>query len=247
MNSDIVQTVARNLQSVRQRIAAAAERAGRAPEEVRLVAVTKYVDLETVRALLAAGQLDLGESRVQQLVKRAEALGSADAELLEPLPAEDRTPRWHMIGHLQRNKVRHLLTCCRIVHSLDSVRLANELEHQAARTGRSVEVFIELNVAGEATKSGAPVEELPALAETVAGCDHLRLVGLMTMAPLVPDPEQTRPCFARLRELLDELHARSLAGRDCIHLSMGMSNDYEVALEEGATVVRIGSALFAGL
>jgi len=236
-----------NLERVRERIAAACQRAGRRPDEVRLVAVTKYADLDTVRALLAAGVRELGENRVQQLAARATALGAADAGLWDALPADEPRPRWHMIGHLQRNKVKLLLGYSRIVHSLDSVRLTEELEKQAARAGLGVDAFLEFNLAGEASKSGAAPVDAERLAEAVAACPHLRLHGLMTMPPFDPDPEAARPYFVQLRELLERLRRQGLVPQQCRHLSMGMSIDYAVAVEEGATFVRIGTALFEGL
>jgi pyridoxal phosphate enzyme (YggS family) len=233
-----------NVEQVRANIAEACRRSGRNPADVRLVAVTKYADLETVRALLEAGVRELGENRVQQLVERADALGATNANLFDPEPA---LPRWHMIGHLQRNKVKALLRHSRILHSLDSLRLAKELEDQAARRELTVDAFLELNVAGEQAKSGAPVAEASALAEAVCHHPHIRLHGLMTMPPFDPDPEAARPHFARLRELLEQLQRQGAVGPDCVHLSMGMTIDYAVAVEEGATFVRIGSALFEGI
>jgi pyridoxal phosphate enzyme (YggS family) len=235
-----------NLERVRATIAEACRRSSRDPAEVRLVAVTKYADLDTVRALLAADVSDLGENRVQQLVARAETLGAANIDLFTPEPATS-VPRWHMIGHLQRNKVKTLLRHTRILHSLDSVRLAKELEKQAETLEVTVDTFLELNLAGEEAKSGAPEADALELAEAVSQCTHLRLHGLMTMPPFDPDPEKARPYFARLRELLGELQQRGAVGPPCIHLSMGMTIDYAVAIEEGATFVRIGSALFEGI
>ena len=164
-----------------------------------------------------------------------------------PHRAGKAPPIWHMIGHLQRNKVRSLLRRVRIVQSLDSVRLAAELENEAARIGKTVDVLAEINVAGEEAKSGAPADMAEELAARAAECAHLRLCGLMTMAPYDPDPEQARPHFAALRELLEQFRQRGTVPPDCTHLSMGMSGDYEVAVEEGATVVRVGSVLLEGV
>lgn len=240
--------LARNLGTVRENIASACRRRGRSPDEVLLVAVTKSVDPDVIRALLALGIRDLGESRVQQLVRRAGLIGSAPHGLDHPLPPDAGTPpRWHMVGHLQRNKVKAALEHARIIHSLDSIRLAEEIEHQAARGGFTVEALLEVNVSGETSKQGVHPAELRPLVEHVRGLPHIRLRGLMTMAPLEADPQATRPHFARLRELLGELRREGLAGPECAHLSMGMTNDYAVAVEEGATIVRIGSALFAGI
>ncbi|MFQ5807906.1 MAG: YggS family pyridoxal phosphate-dependent enzyme [Phycisphaerae bacterium] len=237
----------RNLAQVRATIAGACGRSGRDPTAVRLVAVTKYAELDTIRALLEAGVWELGENRVQQLTARAQALGAANVNLFAPDPVAVGVPRWHMVGHLQRNKVKALLRHTRILHSLDSLRLAKELEKQAEKLAVTLDAFLELNVAGEQAKSGAPVTEAVALAEAVRECPHIRLHGLMTMPPFDPDPEAARPHFARLRALLEQLQRCGTVGSDCVHLSMGMSIDYAVAVEEGATFVRIGSALFEGI
>jgi pyridoxal phosphate enzyme (YggS family) len=236
----------KNLAQIRATIVEACRRSGRDPDDVRLVAVTKYVDPDMIRALLEVGVRDLGENRVQQLAGRASALGQDNLNLFAPEPAT-AAPRWHMIGHLQRNKVKALLRHTRILHSLDSIRLSSEIEKQAEKLELTVDAFLEINVAGEQAKSGAPVDEAAAIAEAVAACPHIRLHGLMTMAPFDPDAQVARPYFARLRELLEQLRRSGAAGPDCGHLSMGMSSDYTVAVEEGATFVRVGSSLFEGL
>lgn len=236
-----------NLASVRARIADACRRSGRQPQAVRLVAVTKYVGLDVVRALLACRQRDLGENRVQQLLERETALGGC-AGLLDQddAPGETR-PRWHMIGHLQRNKVRKLIERVRIIHAIDSERLADEIERRAGESGVRIDGLIEVNTSGEASKYGVAPDALDALAARLANFQHLTLRGLMTMAPVVRQPEQARPFFARLRELLGGLGERGVVGAGCDQLSMGMSGDFEVAVEEGATLVRIGSLLYEGL
>jgi pyridoxal phosphate enzyme (YggS family) len=244
---DVNRRLRDNLERVRATIAEACRRSARSPDDVRLVAVTKYVDLEIARTLLEAGVHDLGENRVQQLVSRAEALGAANLGLLDTEPPERGVPRWHMIGHLQRNKVRNLLRYTRILHSLDSLRLAEELEKQAEKQDLTVDAFLEVNVAGEESKSGAPLSGAPAIADAIMRSAHITLRGLMTMAPFASDPEDARPYFARLRELLEQLRRDGAVGPDCVHLSMGMTIDYAVAIEEGATFVRIGSALFEGI
>ena len=236
-----------NLDRLRETIASACRTADRDPADVRLVAVTKYASLDAVRALLAAGVFDLGENYVQQLVQRAQELGSADGGLTEETPEQPRRPRWHMIGHLQRNKVKPLLKYVRILHSLDSVRLAEELEKQAARNEEMIDVFLEINMAGENSKSGAPPADADVIAEAATRAVHLRLRGLMTMAPYDLEPETVRPYFASLRELLENLRRKGTVGPECVHLSMGMTNDYAVAIEEGATIIRVGSALFEGV
>jgi pyridoxal phosphate enzyme (YggS family) len=223
-----------NLRLLEEEIAASAEGAGRAPESIQLLAVTKYVDSEVIRLLYQSGVRDVGESRVQPLVAKA-----ADLEDLDGL-------RFHLIGHLQRNKARRALEVAASIHSLDSPRLVTELESRLeVLAWRCPELYVEVNISGEDQKTGLPVAELPALLSKVAACPHLdpALRGLMAMAPYHPDPERARPCFRRLRELRDEMQERGLlpAGAG---LSMGMSGDFRVAIEEGATVVRVGSRIF---
>jgi pyridoxal phosphate enzyme (YggS family) len=227
--------LAANLALVRERIAAAAQSAGRLPEEVRLVAVTKYVDAATTRLLVDAGCHDLGESRPQQLWEKAASL-------------EDLPIRWHMIGHLQRNKVRRTLPLVHLVHSGDSVRLLEEFDRErAAAAAEPLPVLLEVNVSGEAAKGGFRPEELPAQVETLVGLKHLEIRGLMAMAALTDDPAAARADFAKLRAFRDRLR-REWHGRFALDdLSMGMSGDFEAAIAEGATIVRIGSALFEGL
>jgi hypothetical protein len=253
MATDWRQALRDNVSRVQADIAAACRRAVRDAADVHLLAVTKYVSLEVARELLAAGLVDLGESRVQQLVARAQACGVArfdwpDEHAGNTSPSSSpAAPRWHMIGHVQRNKLKTLLPHARILHSLDSARLAEAVARQAQDLQVQVDVFVEVNSAGEATKTGVLAADLPALVAAVAGLPALRLRGLMTMAPYDPNPEASRPYFAELRGLLERLRRDGAAGPDCRHLSMGMSQDYVVAVEEGATLVRLGSALFEGL
>ena len=221
---------------VRSRMEAACRRAGRPADAVTLVAVTKTVGLAEVRALSGLGVADFGENRVAELVLKATSLTELSC-------------RWHMIGHLQRNKVARLLPHATIVHSLDSERLAAVLSRRAAEMDLDVDVLIEVNVAGEEQKYGVRPAEAAALAETVAALPALKLRGLMTMAPFLgaggPETaEELRPVFARLRELAQTL-SKNLPAGAMSELSMGMTQDFEVAVEEGATMVRIGSALFA--
>jgi len=225
--------VAGNCARVREQVAQAARRCGRDPQTVRIIAASKTKPFELVEQAVGAGITDVGENYVQEAADKI-------ARISAPVV-------WHMIGHLQRNKVKLLLPHARIIHSLDSPRLAETIEQHAAALDALVEVLIEVNVSGEASKEGVRPDEIPPLLGTVAGCPHLRLRGLMTMAPYEPDPEAARPCFARLRSLLDRLRTAGAVGPQCSQLSMGMSQDYEVAVEEGATLVRVGSALFEGL
>jgi pyridoxal phosphate enzyme (YggS family) len=215
------------LEEARRRIAAAAERGERDPAGVRLVAVTKTVEARRVAEVVALGLRDLGENRVQ------EAAGKA-AELPDGL-------RWHLIGHLQTNKASRAAQLFDVVQSIDGTRVAEALSQR--REGMPpLEVLVEVELTGIPGHTGVPEEGLTGLAEAVAGMPNLRLRGLMTMAPPVADPADARPSFARLRDLRDRLQER--IGQELPELSMGMSNDYEVAVEEGATVVRLGRALF---
>lgn len=239
----VAATVLENLARVRRRVADACSRAGRSPDQVRIVAVTKYAPADAVRALIDAGVSDLAESRVQQLQRRAQEFGAS----LLGLDARGTRPTWHLVGHLQRNKVRPWLDASRVLHSLDSERLAGEIEARAAALGAMVDVFLEVNVSGERTKGGVAPHDAPALADHVRRQSHLRLRGLMAMAPLTPSAGDARPAFRALRELLETLRAERVVPRDCDGLSMGMSHDFEVAIEEGATVLRVGSSLFEGL
>lgn len=247
-----------NVAGVRRTMQAACARAGRDEQSVRMVAVTKYVGPPVIRALLNLGLTDFGESRVQQLAARAGELGArldgwpwAD-DAARPAPESPATaatsaPRWHLIGHLQRNKVKAALEYTRVMHSLDSGRLALEIQRVADVLDARVDALIEVNLAGEASKTGVAPADLPDVLGALPGCPRICLRGLMAMTPLDPVPEQARPYFAAARELLDRLRSEGAVGPQCVHLSMGMSQDYAVAIEEGATLVRVGSALFEGL
>ena len=219
-----------NLEDVRHRIAAAAERSGRSAADVRLVAVTKSAPDNLVRRLIDAGQKDLGENRAQQLRDRAAAL-------------EKLGIRWHMIGRLQRNKVKYVVPTAAMIHSLDSLALAEAISRRALAEGCCAACLLEIN-SGEEQKGGVPPDEAPALVAAAAALAAIDLVGLMTMAPLAENPETVRPAFARLRDLRDRLNRGAGLPHPLRELSMGMSQDYEVAIEEGATIVRIGTALF---
>ena len=220
------------LNQVDGRIAAACVRVGRARSDVTLVAVTKTVGVEVAACLPALGVLDLGENRPQELWHKAAAL-----------PAE---VRWHLIGHLQRNKVERTLPHVHLIHAVDSERLLEALDREAERQALTVPVLLEVNASGEASKLGfAPDAVLP-LAPALRRLRRLRVAGLMTMAAL-QEPEACRPTFRSLRELRDRLREELAGAHPMEHLSMGMSNDFEVAIEEGATLIRLGSVLFEGL
>jgi pyridoxal phosphate enzyme (YggS family) len=230
--------LARNLAEVRRDIDAAARRAGRDPASVTLVAVSKTFPAADVRAAALAGQADFGESYVN------EALDKQDEAARLLLGAKAADPRWHFIGHIQTNKARFVTGRFRLIHSVDSVRLAESLHQRAQAKGLTQPVLLQVNLAGEEQKSGVSEAGLPALAEAVASLAALRLDGLMLMPPWSPDPEDARPYFARLREVRDGLEAR--LGRRLPHLSMGMSGDFVPAVEEGATLVRVGTRIFGG-
>jgi pyridoxal phosphate enzyme (YggS family) len=215
-----------NLRTIRQAIAHGAERAGRDPGEVVLVAVTKTVPVERIREAIRLGLTKLGENRVQEALPKIEEIGPADLD-------------WNLIGHLQTNKVKFIEGRFRMVQSIDSVGLAEALDH---RLESPLDVLIEVNVAEEAQKTGALPADLPALARAVNGAEHLRLRGLMTVAPMVADAEQVRPVFLGLRSLRDTTSQQ--LGLPLPILSMGMTDDYPVAIEEGATMLRLGRALF---
>ena len=214
-----------NLSDIRGRISAGAARSGRDESEIKLVAVSKTHPAETLREAIAAGVSVFGENKVQEAEGKIAEIGRGAAE-------------WHLIGHLQSNKARKAVQLFDTIHSVDSVDLAQRLERICEDEGReSLSVLVQVDLAGEATKSGIPESELPELVEALRNCRHLELEGLMVLPPFFDDPEATRPYFRRLRELRDE-HVPDG------HLSMGMSHDFEVAIEEGATIVRVGTAIF---
>lgn len=215
------------LSEVRTRVEAAATRAGRSHDEVTLVVVSKSFSADVVAEAVRAGATDLGENRAQELREKAIAL--------------PHVPRWHFIGHLQTNKARHVVGTAHLIHSVDRFGLAEEIARRARRSGVPQEVLIEVNISGEPTKHGVEPPNAAAFAEEVAALDGVEVTGLMTMAPLSDDPQLSRPFFADLRTIGERLAQRLPEAR---HLSMGMTRDFEVAIEEGATLVRVGEAVF---
>jgi pyridoxal phosphate enzyme (YggS family) len=217
-----LETIRHNLDAVRERIAAAAARAGRRPEDILLIGVSKTVPVERVRLGVEAGLLALGENRVQEAKEKIKVLG-------RPVP-------WHLIGQLQTNKARDALELFDVIHSLDRLELAREIERRAAARGRVVETLLEVNVAAEPSKSGVAPDAVEPTLEAIGGMTHVRVRGLMAVPPIVERAEETRRWFEMLR---------GLAARHGLkELSMGMSADFEVAIEEGATMVRVGTAIF---
>ena len=233
--------IGENVKRIRANVAVAAARAGRDAGSVQLVAVTKAVGIDQIKALVELGVTDLGENRVQQLVPRA-------GEVAEWLGRRRKAPapdvRWHMVGHLQRNKVRQVLPVAELIHSVDSLRLAEDIDTRGERAGLVAKVLLEVNCSGESQKYGVAVGAVAHLAEQICTLRNVRLLGLMTMAPLTSDPEKARPTFVRLREIFEDMVSEKVGGKDFRHLSMGMSQDYQVAVEEGATIIRVGTAIF---
>ena len=220
--------IGRRVQEVRYRIAAACARARRDPSTVRLVAISKTMPIESVREAIAAGQTLFGENRVQEALSKREAAGPE--------------ARWHLVGHLQKNKARHAVGAFELIHSVDDVALAVELDRRASAQGIVQSVLVQANLAGESTKSGAAEDALIPLVAAVAELRSLDLRGLMIIPPPVDDPALSRPWFQRLRAIRDRAAER--LGRPLPELSMGMTDDFEVAIEEGATLVRVGRAIF---
>jgi hypothetical protein len=231
---DIAGIIAANVEAVNERIADAATRSGRDAGDVTLVAVTKSVGVREIEALAAAGCRHLGESRPQALWEKAGALADANVD-------------WHMIGHLQRNKVARTLPLVSLVHSVDSLRLLAEIDRSAAASGRVARVLLEVNVSGDAAKHGFAPERLEEVFRSLSTTEHVDVRGLMAMAGAPGDQDAARSDFARLRRLRDELISHARPFTDLDELSMGMSGDFEQAIAEGATIVRIGSALFEGI
>jgi pyridoxal phosphate enzyme (YggS family) len=221
----VTDTLRQNLNEIQGRIAAAATRAGRDPGDIKLVAVSKTHPVETIREAIAAEQTVFGENKVQEAESKIEEIGHDGVE-------------WHLIGHLQSNKARRAVQLFDVIHSVDSCELAKRLERICIEEARSeLPVLVQVDLAREATKSGVTEEDLPELVEFLKGCERLKFTGLMVLPPYFDDPEATRGFFKRLREIRD----RVIAGGE---LSMGMSHDFEVAIEEGATIVRVGTAIF---
>jgi len=226
-----VDSIPANLPASRARIAGAAAAAGRHPDDVRLLAVSKTFGADYVRAAYAAGQRDFGENKVQEALQKIGE--TADLQI-----------RWHLIGHLQSNKVRKAAPAFAAIHAIDSVDLLRRVDAAAVDAGAAPDLFIQVDLAGETTKFGAGEADVPAIARAASECRAARLRGLMLLPPWFDDPEQARPYFRRLRALRDRLVADGVDAGRLRELSMGMSHDFEVAIQEGATLVRVGTAIF---
>lgn len=222
--------LAENLKQIEENIAKACEKAGRKREEVTLVAVSKTKPVSMLSEVYDLGVRDFGENKVQEICEKR-----------EQLPADIR---WHMIGHLQRNKVKYIIKDTAMIHSVDSYRLAEEINIQAKKADRIVPVLIEVNIAGEMSKFGVAKEDALQLVKEIAHLENVRIRGLMTIAPYVENPEENRPYFQKIRELSVDIAKENIDNVDMDVLSMGMTGDYMVAIEEGATIVRVGTGIF---
>ncbi|MHC4640208.1 MAG: YggS family pyridoxal phosphate-dependent enzyme [Planctomycetota bacterium] len=237
--------ISNRIERVKEVIGSACARVNRKVDEVKLVVVTKSATLQAMKEVLRLGFTDLGENRVQQLKK----VSAQITEFLERGNSDSALPaevNWHMVGHLQRNKVRQVLPIVSLIHSVDTLRLAEEINAAAAKLNLCPKILLQVNMSNEPQKYGVPVGAATHLAEQIETLPNLKLIGLMTMAPLTHNKDVIRACFVRARELFVELRGEKIVGPQFAELSMGMSSDFEIAVEEGATILRIGSAIFAG-
>ena len=240
----VVSKISDRLERMKETIESACNRAGRDPSEVKLVVVTKSASLEGVKEIIRLGITELAENRVQQLKKVSVQVTSFLQSGGESGLAKD--VNWHMIGHLQRNKVRQVLPIASLIHSVDTLRLAEEISISAAKLNLRSRGLLQVNTSNEPQKYGVPVGAATHLAEQIGTLPNLELAGLMTMAPLTHNKRAVRTSFTRARELFDEMRGERIVGPEFKELSMGMSSDYEIAIAEGGTILRIGSAIFAG-
>ena len=223
-------SIADNYKTITSKIASAAKRVNRDPSSIKLITVTKTIDADRIRQAVAAGAQILGENRVQEAKEKIEQLGAL--------------ARWHLIGHLQSNKAKYAVKLFEMIHSVDTLELAMEIDKQAAKIGKVQDVLIEVSLAGEETKAGIEAEGVAALVREASKLKHISIKGLMAIPPFLADPEEVRPYFRILKELAASIAKEHVPNVSMNELSMGMSNDFEVAVEEGATMVRVGSAIF---
>jgi pyridoxal phosphate enzyme (YggS family) len=219
-----------NLKIIRERVSNAAIRAGRNPEEITILAVTKNTTPELAKVAVEAGLFDLGENRVKELQKKYSQIGDIC--------------NWHMIGHLQRNKVKNIINIVKMIHSVENLELAREIQHRAGAIGRILDILIQVNISGEESKSGIRPEDAITFLRELSGYHNIKVRGLMTMAPYADNPEDVRWVFKALKQLALDIKANKIDNIDMDFLSMGMSNDFEAAIEEGSNIVRIGSSIF---
>jgi PLP dependent protein len=237
--------ISERIKCVKENINAACQRAGRDPRDVKLVVVTKSATIESIMEVIHLGFTDFAENRVQQLKKVSGQVTEFLSNNAGKQALKEKVT-WQMIGHLQRNKVRQILSIVSLIQSVDTLRLAEEINTSAAKLGLRPRVLLQVNTSEEPQKYGVPVGAATHLAEQIETLPNLQLAGLMTMAPLTHDQDVIRSCFARARELFTEMQGEKIVGPQFTELSMGMSSDYQIAIEEGATILRIGSAIFAG-
>ena len=237
--------ISERLKKVKDIINSVCSRAGRDPADVKLIIVTKSASFDAIKEVIQLGMVNLGENRVQQLKKVAAQIDDFLKERNGSSPLPEKV-NWHMIGHLQRNKVRQVLPLVSFVHSVDTLRLAEEINSAAAKLNLLPKVLLQVNTSDEPQKYGVPVGAAVHLAEQIETLPNFKLIGLMTMAPLTHNKDVIRACFIRARELFIEMKGEKIVGPQFTELSMGMSSDYQTAVEEGATILRIGSAIFAG-
>lgn len=219
-----------NIEAINREIEAACQRAGRSRDEVQLIAVTKTIDESIVNESIGYGVTDIGENKVQEIQRKYDQI--------------DEGVRWHLIGHLQRNKVKYIIDKVDMIHSVDSLRLAEEIDKRAEKIGRTVDVLIQLNISHEETKFGIDKGELEEMLSAIDALTNVRVKGLMTMAPFEENPENVRDIFRKTKEIFDELKYNNYNHVEMQHLSMGMTNDFAVAIEEGATLVRVGTGIY---
>ena len=223
-------SIRENLERIKEKIRVKSELVGRDPQEITLVAVTKTVEADRIEEAIAAGVNIIGESRIQEA---KEKYGKVESRII-----------WHLVGHLQRNKAKDAVKIFDLIHSVDSAELAKEIDKQAKKIGKIQKILVEANVSGEESKYGLNPEGVIIFLQEVSGLPNIKVEGLMTMAPFYENPEDCRPCFRKLKELVKEVKAKNIKNVEMTYLSIGMSNDFEVAIEEGSNMVRIGRAIF---
>lgn len=223
-------SICENLKQINEKITAAAEKSGRSREDILLLGVTKTIDTQRIKEMMECGIKSLGENKVQEIMDKYDVIG-AEAQ-------------WHLIGHLQTNKVKYIIDKVKLIHSVDSLKLAQEIDKRAKQHDLIMDILIEVNIGEEASKHGIKQEEAIDLCQKIARLDNIRIKGLMTVAPFVENPQENRDYFIQMRKLFVDIKNKNIDNIDMVYLSMGMTNDYEVAIEEGANIVRIGTGIF---
>lgn len=224
-------SIKENIDGILERIAVACKRSGRNPEDITLIAVSKTVDADKAREAVEAGIINLGENRVQELVDKYEKLS-------------DTLVKWHMIGHLQKNKVKYIIDKTELIHSVESIELANEINNRASKNNLIANVLIELNIGEEESKFGVSEDSVYEFVKSLEQFEHINVLGLMTVAPFAEDPEEIRWVFKKMKVIFDNISSMNIKNSNMKFLSMGMTNDFEIAIEEGANIIRIGTAVF---